>query len=392
MHRILPLLVIFAALAHAADDPHVTAAWDHFYNLEFDQAIAEFGEASRAHPQDAEIHNNVAQALLYREMYRDGALESELVTGNSAFLRRPKLNASVEVQKRFDDEITTAIAISQKQLQMNPNDTGALYTLGVSYGLRSNYNFLVRKAWRDALSDATQAKKMHNRITELEPNNYDARLVQGVYEYLVGSLNWMWRSLGFLAGFKGDREGGLRTVELVAKKGVKNKGDAEIVLCALYRRENRAKAAIPLLDDLLRRYPRNYLFMFEKAQMYSILGDKKDALATLDRIAQLKERASPGFARVPWDKVYFEEGNIQFWYNDLDQALLNLQKVTASPGELDLNTGVLAFMRVGQIYDLQNRHDLAKKAYEQAINFAPQADAAKESEHYIREPYRRNPS
>ena len=56
-----------------------------------------------------------------------------------------------------------------------------------------------------------------------------------------------------------------------------------------------------------------------------------------------------------------------------------MKKVTVSTKDLDLNTGVLAFMRQGQIYDLTNRHNLAIEAYKQAIAFAPQAEAAKES-------------
>jgi len=66
--------------------------------------------------------------------------------------------------------------------------------------------------------------------------------------------------------------------------------------------------------------------------------------------------------------------------------------VTATPEqlkELDLNTGVLALMRQGQIYDLQNRHNLAVKAYQQAAQFAPEAEAARESQHYINSPYAR---
>ena len=70
------------------------------------------------------------------------------------------------------------MALAQARLQTNPRDTGALYALGVSYGLRGNYDFLVRKAWRDALSDATAARKAHTRITEIDPANIDARMVQ----------------------------------------------------------------------------------------------------------------------------------------------------------------------------------------------------------------------
>ena len=93
-----------------------------------------------------------------------------------------------------------------------------------------------------------------------------------------------------------------------------------------------------------------------------------------------------------WEKIYYETGNLEFWFNDLDQALENLRKVTGTPEqlkELDLNTGVLALMRQGQIYDLQNHHNLAIKAYQQAVKFAPEAEAARESQHYINSPYTR---
>jgi tetratricopeptide (TPR) repeat protein len=165
--------------------------------------------------------------------------------------------------------------------------------------------------------------------------------------------------------------------------------DAEIVLCVLYRREERYKDAIPVLNDLSRRYPRDYLFEFEKAQMYSALGNKKEALAAIERVAQFKQSGASGFSAVPWEKIYYQKANIEFWYNDLDAALANMKKVTADPKDLDLSTGVLAYMRQGQIHDLQHKHDLAIADYKQAIAFAPEAEAAKESERYIREPYRR---
>jgi Tfp pilus assembly protein PilF len=82
-------------------------------------------------------------------------------------------------------------------------------------------------------------------------------------------------------------------------------------------------------------------------------------------------------------------GTIQFWYNDLDAALANMQKVTAHADEVDLNTGVLAWMRVGQIYDLTQRHNLAIEAYKKAMAYAPEAEAARESRHYISSPYQR---
>ncbi len=386
--RLCVSAVIGVALVAAQDSPDARGL-NAFYNLDYDQALADFRQAEQQDPQAIGPHNHIAQTLLFREMYRDGALETELITGNNPFLRRTKLNPSPDIVKNFNDEIRKAIELANARLSRNPNDTGALYGRGAAYALRANYEFLVEKAWRDALRDATLARKDHNRISEIDPSNYDARLIQGLHDYVVGSLPWTWRFLGFLVGFHGDKDQGLRTIEEVSRKGTRNKIDAEMLLCALYRREERPRQAIPLLEDLLRRFPHNNLLLFEEAQMYSSLGDKDKAIAAIERVAAGKQSGLPGFAAVPWEKIYFQLGNIQFWYNDLDRALDNLKKVTSSRNEVDLNTGVLAWMRMGQIYDMKHRHGEAIEAYKHAIAFAPQADAARESRGYISSPYHR---
>ncbi len=384
----LLLSLLTTHFLHAADDPFTTQGLDHYINLEYDEAISDFEKASLANPQAPGPHNHIAQAILYREMFRNGALESELVSGNNAFLRRPKLNTTAATEKKFDGEIAKAMSLAQARIDKNPRDTAALYALGVAYGLKSNYDFLVRKAWKDALSEATTARKLHNKVTEIDPSNYDARLIQGLHDYVIGSLPWTYKALGFLVGFRGDKEQGLRTVEEVARKGTHG-ADAQVLLCALYRREGQARKALPLLAELVKRYPRNYLFRFEQAQMYGAIGDKANALATVATIAAMKKSGAPGYAQIPMEKIYYEEANIEFWYNDLDLALANFKKVTAAPKDLDLNTGVLAYMRQGQLYDMKNRHDLAAQAYKQAIAFAPQSDTAKESKRYLSSPYHR---
>ena len=181
----------------------------------------------------------------------------------------------------------------------------------------------------------------------------------------------------------------VRMLEEVAQKGHYNRADAEVLLCALYRREERPRKALPLLAELVKRYPRNSLLKFEQAQMYSAIGDKTKALGTLGEINTLRGAGAPGYANIVPEKIHYEMGNVQFWYRDFGPALENMKKATASTKDLDLNTGVLAYMRLGQIYDMTNQHELAIPAYRKAIEFAPQAEAAKESRRYIGNPYKR---
>jgi tetratricopeptide (TPR) repeat protein len=382
----------FLAAQLYAGNGLVESGFQHFYNLEYDEALVDFEQAIAQGPDSAELHNHVAETLVFREMYRDGALASELVTGNNSLLRRAKLNPTPETQRRFQTEIGKALTLEQAALRRNPNDTAALYAQGITYGLRANYAFWAQKDWRAALRDSTAARKAHNRVTQLDPSNVDARMVQGLYDYLVGSLPPFYRMLGMLIGFHGDKDRGIRTIQDVAAHGRLNRVDAQIFLAALYRREHQPAKALAVLQELIQKFPRNYLLRFERATMYAALGDGKHAIGGIEEVARLKEQGAPGYRRVPWPLIYYHLGTIQFWSNDLQDALANMTKVTAQADEVDLNTGVLAWMRVGQIHDLQHRHQLAIQAYKKAIAFAPDAEAARESRRYISSPYRREKS
>lgn len=383
------LIAVFLRAANPAAEPPVSPGYDHFYNNEFDQALEYFEQDLKAHPDDPQMFNHVAQTILYREMLRSGALESQLVSGNNPFLRRPKMEISPQNKQRFEYCFNQAISLSEAKLARNPNDLAALAALSVAHGLRSNYLFLVEKSWVDSLREATAARKANERIRELDPKDVDARLVFGLNEYLVGSLPFYMRALGFIGGFHGDRTDGIKQLEIVAKQGAQNRYDAQVLLAVIYRRERDPRKAIPLLKELATRFPRNYLFRLEQVQMYSDAGDKQSALAVLDEIESMRKAGSLGYADLNPEKILYFRANLLFWYNDLPTALADLRVVTQKSADLDLNTAVLAWLRLGQVQDLQGHHNDALPAYREAIKVAPKSEAAAEAKGYIESPYRR---
>lgn len=371
-------LALAAALLLAQhEDPAIARGFDHFYNLEYPQAIAEFRRAIEAAPGEAQRHNHLAQAVLFQMMFRAGALETEMVTGGNPFLRRAKMEPTEEERKLFAAATGEALRLTAAELERNPRDAGAMYARGVALGLRGTYNFLVRRAWMDALRDITDARKLHNRVAELEPHNVDALMLEGVHDYIVGSLPWYYRTLGFLIGFRGDREKGIRTLRLVAEKGRLNRVDAKILLGVVSRRERRPQEAVPIILELLERYPRNFLLLFELSQMYSDLGRKEDALRALERIEELKRSGAPGFASLPFERIEFARGNLLFWYDEPEAAIVHLRRAAAAADHLDPNSAVTSWLRLGQCLDLLGRREEALAAYRSAVKTAPQAYEAK---------------
>lgn len=364
-------------------DPFVAKGFDHFYNVEYPEAIDAFRRAVEAAPKDPRRRTHLAQAVLFLVMERAGALESELVTGANSFLRRPKMEPKAGEDALFHEQIDTALRLAGEQLKSKPDDPEALYAQGVALGLRGTWRFLVRKAWMDALRDITNARKAHNRVVELQPGNIDARMLEGVHDYIVGSLPFAYRVLGFLAGFHGNREEGMKTLRLVAAKGNENKIDAAILLGAILRRERRPREVIPILEDLRRRYPRNYLIQFELSQMYADLGDLEKSLAALDRLVELKKSGASGFRRVPNERIELARGNVLFWYEKPAEAIPHLQSATAGAELLDPNSVQLAWVRLGQCLDLTGRRAEAKAAFARAAALQPPTELTRSSRRFI---------
>jgi hypothetical protein len=369
------------------EDPLQNPAFVHFYNNEYDEALQGFQIQAKQRPSEPESYNHLAQTILYRELYLQGALESQLVTGNNPFLRREKKGINPDKKAAFFSNLERATELSKKRLETNPQDLSALYNLAVTYGLRANFNFLVEKAWMDSLHDATAARKVNQQILEIDPEFFDANLILGLNHYVVGSLPFYLKAVGFLGGFRGDRDQGIQELQLVASKGTLSRYDAEILLAVIYRREREPKLAIPLLQHLAQTFPRNYLFRFEQVQMYSDAGDKVAALRVLKEIEDRRQSGAPGYAQIQPERLRFAKGNLLFWYGELDPALADLRAVTLKANQVDLNTAVLAWLRVGQIYDLKGNHELAVEAYRETMRTAPGSDAASEAKDYINSPY-----
>lgn len=370
--------------------PEVIRGFDHFYNIEYEEALTVFRQIAAQAPREAQNHNHVAQAILYRAMLKAGALESELVSGSNPFLRRERMNPTAEEQASFDQAIQTAFSLGEAQITANPRNASAHYALAVSHGLRANYNFLVRKAWYDSLKDSTAARRHAQTALDVDPAFTDARMLLGLHDYIVGSLSWSYRMLGFLAGIHGDRDGGIRTLELVAEKGINNRSDARILLAAIYRREKRSQQAVGLLEGLIQAYPRNYLLRLELAQMFGDLGEREKAIVTIDTVAELQRRQAPGFARLKPEKLAYLKGNLLFWFDEYDRAAMELRRAAAARDQLDLNTGLMACLRLGQTLDLMGRREEARNAYQLAQQLAPGSELARECQRYLSRPYKRN--
>jgi hypothetical protein len=127
---------------------------DHFYNLEYAPAIGDFRAVIKMEPANAGAWNHLAQAELYREMYRIGALTSQLYGHGDPFLETKLLpvdpNAIAAVE--HDEEKAGALAVAA--VQHDPNDAQAHYDAAAAWALRANLDFSLKHSYWAALGDA----------------------------------------------------------------------------------------------------------------------------------------------------------------------------------------------------------------------------------------------
>jgi len=92
--------IFFLAFPLFAQARWWTGASDHFYNLEYPEAIADFSKAVAQNPSDPEMHNHLAQCLVFQEMFfANGALESEMSMATIPFCAGRRMNPSPETEE-----------------------------------------------------------------------------------------------------------------------------------------------------------------------------------------------------------------------------------------------------------------------------------------------------
>ena len=306
--------------------------FEHFYNLEHDAAIAEFEKLVADQPDNPFFHNYLALALLYREFYRRGVLEGDLFGESNRIFGTATFTPDPRSVGRLKQAYNRAIEISEARLKKNPPDQDTLYTLGSAYSTKASYLFVVERSWFGALRAGTLSRNPHQQLIEKNPQYYDAYLIPGVHDYVVGSLPAFIKVVAFLGGFHGNREEGIRNLELVAQRGAVNKIDAQLLLSVAYRRERRFADARRILSELISRYPRNHILPLEVAGLYAKEGNYEAAIRQYEEVLEKVRAEEMGFDRVPVARLNYRLGELYQRRQNFARARASFQAVEGSAG------------------------------------------------------------
>ncbi|MGA9981647.1 MAG: tetratricopeptide repeat protein [Candidatus Sulfotelmatobacter sp.] len=381
---ILIALCIPAAAANVVRDPQVDAAFDHFYNMEYDPATRDFEKILARHPKDPFAVNHLLTCVLVHELYDTGAMNTGEYA-NDSFIGQTHRPGDPKVNARIRQLVAQAEALEEEELKANPNDVDALYARGVTRAQFSVYTALIERAWFSALRNGVGARHDHERVLELDPNYVDAKLVVGTHNYVMGSLTWSVKVAVALVGLSGTKEKGLQYLRELGRSNGENAVDAKVVLCLFLRREHEYDEARGIMEGLAARYPGNYLFSVELANLLRDSGRWDEAAAGYRKVWQNGREGKYG--TLHYELAAWGLGELLRSRKDYAGAAAAYELANDVPNP-DPETLQKANLAAGEMYDLLQRRDMAVKKYQTVVGENGGTPLAEEARKFIRGAYR----
>lgn len=371
-------------LHSAPHDSQTDAAFDDFYNMQYDRATQEFERILDKRPNDAFAVNHLLTTILMRDLYDTGAMNTGDYA-NDSFIGRAPRPTDQKIKDRIKELVRRAEDLEEKQLKANSKDVDALYCRGVTRAQFAVYTGLIERAWFSALRNAVGARHDHEHVLELDPDYIDAKMVVGTHNYVVGNLPWSVKVAAALAGLSGSKDKGLEYLREVAKSEGENAPDSKVVLTLFLRREHKYDEALGYMQEVSTKYPRNHLFLTEVGNLERAAGRVSDAEADYRKVWQNGREGKYG--NLHYEMAAWGLGELLRSKKDLAGAAAAYELVNQAPNP-DPDVLQKANLAAGEVYDLLQKRDLAMKRYQTVLAGNANTGPADLARRYIREAYR----
>jgi tetratricopeptide (TPR) repeat protein len=358
--------------------PAVQDAFQHFYIMDYDEALTRFNKIQSEHPDDAIATDYILYVVLFRELFRLDLLDTTFYANDGFLTGKHSVVEDPAVRDRVKSLADKAFDQANVRLNKNPNDVDALFARGWARSLEAAYLAMVERSFTSGLKLALGAKNDNAKALEMDPNYVDAKMVVGVYQYVIGSLGLPFKLLIGIAGIHGSKAGGMALLQDAANRGVITSVESRTCMMLFLRREAKYKEAGEIARGLAQQYPRDFLFNLEVANLAKDAGDAAKAIAAYRRVIDDAKR--PG---------YYPSSHLELAYFGLadslrgqtqyaEAAAVYREGATVPTTSPELKRRCL--LAAGQSYDMMHDHERAKQQYQAVIDAgsdSAQADLAR---------------
>ena len=370
------------------------------FNLDYDLARQRFRELARLYPDDPTGPEMQATTLWLEKLNQGRRLQAAIYSTQS-FYAGTEDKPDPRLVQDFRDLTRQATQLAKVRMQRNPRDPQTLYVLGATESLRAAFAATVERRFIAALRSGSSGVDTERDVIKLDPSLHDAELTIGMYDYILGTLPLPVKMLASIAGARGSKKRGIRTLERVAKEGQWARDDAKVLLIAIYKKEKRFPEALALSRELAENYPRNYLFRLETAdtliseEVIECQANKtkeaeameNEALSTFETM--LHERPAAGAAPRALDLIHFRYGEALLLMGQAQRAATEFLAAT-TVREADAGTVSRAHLRAAQSFDLAGKRNEALAEYRVVLSRPNIYDSYDQARRGQKAPYRKN--
>jgi tetratricopeptide (TPR) repeat protein len=293
---------------------------------------------------------------------------------------------------RFLSELDRVIDLCDARLGKNEHDTAALFFKGGALGFRGRLHGN-REDWLQAANDGRSALPIVEQAYGLAPANSDVLLGMGVYNYYAAVIPEQYPFVKPLMIFfpKGDKEKGLRQLAEASMKATYANIEATYFrLQVLENFEKRFDEALPLALNLHARFPNNPIFHKYVGRCYATVG-RWDSCASAfsDILGRIREKR-PGYDNATEREAQYYLGLREMTDKNYPSALERFLRTDELSRGVDKEPSgfmVMANLKIGVIFDIQNKRDLAVKQYNKVLGMKDYQGAHELAERYLKTPY-----
>jgi tetratricopeptide (TPR) repeat protein len=223
--------------------------------------------------------------------------------------------------------------------------------------------------------DAIQALKT---CQALDRDNKDVLLGLGIYDYYTAKLSGVLKFLTYLFLHRGNKDDGLRKLNIAAKEALYSGLESKSMLIHIYLYlEEDYDKALPLIQDLRTKFQKNMRYPFFEGLVYIRQDRESKYREMVDSLRAESRKKSTRGDRIIWDnQALYLEATYHLFQGQTQQARNKLDDIL-SQAEPALDPDMIAWpiLKKGMSYDLEGKRDTALGFYHQILKMANGAGA-----------------
>ncbi len=356
------------------DDPRVQElgklGLDYLYNMEREKAKEAFDAIEELYPD-----HPVGPFLRGLNVWWDVMVDLPADTHDDAFFK----------------EMDEAIKRANRILRKDRKNFDAMFFKGAALGfsgrLKSN-----RGRWFSAALDGKNALDYVLAVAEKEEENADFGFGKAIYDYFSVVIPEEYPAVRPFTLFmpKGNKTRGLENLKRTVDEGHFIKTEAAYFLLQIYYSyEKNFRQSLEYIQWLRAAHPQNSFFHTFEGRVYFRWGRWGDALPIFEDVLAKYEAKETGYSKSIAEQAMYYAARSHMVYDRYNVALSYLKKLEllTEQGEEPSVFRVLAFLRLGMVYDAKGNREMAKRYYNEVLDMDDWSGAHGRAKRYLKTPF-----